>query len=130
MAAPKKSTETKPDVKAEEPKRKSQKVKILVSVYRYAEKIISAHGISERNSWVKHIINKNKMKAEELFWLSKAISNDSFYSKDPDYKGTIAQILDASIDNVVLPERKASQLKNIGNFVHEILHIEIELFTT
>ena len=119
----------KEEVVKEEPKRKSQKVKVLVSVYRYGDKIVSAHGIPDRNSWVKHVIDKTKLTAGELFHLSQALNNDPEYGKNPDYKGTISQILDASLENAVLPERHANKLKSIGQFTHEILSVEFELFT-
>ena len=133
MPAPKKSTKEKEEVaeevkeqpKVEEPKRKSQKVKILVSVYRYGDKIVSAHGIPDRNAWVKHVIDKKKLSASDLFVLSQELNS----KKNPDYKGTVAQILDASLDTAILPERHANKLENIGQFMHEILSVEFELFT-
>lgn len=121
-------TEKVEQVTKEEPKRRSQKVRILVSMYRYGDKIISAHGIPNREAWVKHHLNKDKMKAEELFNISSALKTDPLYNKDDEFKATISQILNASVKIVILPERKASTLRNIGNLIHNIADTEIEYF--
>ena len=113
-----------------EPKRKSQKVRILVSMYRYGDKIVSAKGIPSRDAWVKHQINKDKMKAEELFNISSALKTDPEYNRDDEFKTMISQVLNASLKTVVFPERRASTLKNIGSLVHVIADTEIEYFLT
>jgi len=119
-----------PETETPEPKRKSQKVRILVSMYRYGDKIVSAHGIPNRNAWVKHHINKDKMKAEELFNISSALKTDPAYNRDNEYKTLISQVLDATLQTVMFPERRASTLKNIGNLIHNIADTEIEYFLT
>lgn len=110
--------------------KKSQKVKVLVSVYRYGDKIVSAHGIPDRNYILVHRLDKNKLKPEELFHISSVISNDNNFRKNNlDYKDSLSYILDDKQDFILLPRRPATEYLDIGNLRHEILNIEIELFT-
>jgi hypothetical protein len=111
------------------PLKKSQKVKILVSVYRVNNKIISALGIPTVNAPVAHRFVKDKLKVEDLFVLSTQIKNHLPFSKMDSYKPVIEQALNESIKEIVLPETVANKLQNIGTFTHEILNIEIELLS-
>ena len=112
-----------------EPIKKSQKVKILISIFRYGEKIISALGVPSKDAWVSHKLSKDKLKPEELYNISAAMTNDDPFKKDPKYRTPISQTLDTSMNVIVIPETKVKDLKNIGNLVHIVLQTEIELFT-
>jgi len=125
----------KPDTKIpterviEESKRKSQKVKVLVSVYRVNDKIISALGIPTSDAWVSHRFQKSKLQAQDLFILTTTIKNHLPFSRMDSYKPVIEQILNDKAPEIVLPNTKANQLVNIATFTHEILDIGIELFS-
>ena len=120
--------ETKKE-KTLEPTKKSQKVKILVSVYRVNNKIISALGIPTVDAPVVHRFVKDKIKVEDLFVLTTQIKNHLPFSKIDSYKPVIEQALNESVMEIVLPETVANKLQNIGTFTHEILNIEIELLS-
>jgi len=111
------------------PVKKSQKVKILVSVYRVNDKIISALGIPAAKSTVVHRFPKDKMKMEDLFVFTTHIKNHPPYNKIESYKAVVEQALNNNIEMITLPETQANKLENIGIFTHEILNIEIELLS-
>ena len=121
-----KFTKSKDEV---EPKKKSQKVKVLVSVYRSNDKIISALGIPAANAPVIHRFQKDKLRVEDLFLLTVQLKNHLPFSKMNSYKSVAVAALDDKVDSIVLPSTPANKLQNIGNFVHEILNIEIELLS-
>lgn len=123
-----KSKTTKDEVKEEKSQAKGQKVKILTSIYRYNDRIISSLGIPTRDAWVSHILPKKLLKPEELFNISQALSNGSPYRKENEYKSSLAELLNAKSENIILPSRKANVLTNIGKLIHEIINVEIELF--
>lgn len=112
-----------------QPVKKSQKVKVLVSVFRVNDKIISALGIPTVDALVTHIFPKDKLKVEDLFILTTNIKNHLPFSKMDSYIPVAEAALSDKIDSIQLPATKADQLQNIGNFVHEILNIEIELLS-
>ncbi len=114
--------------KKEEPKRKSQKLKVLVSIYRSGDKIISYLGIPTNDAWIVHKLPKDELKADELFNISQAFTNDDPFRKDTSYQPSIANVLDNNVSHIVLPSKRANELKNIGNLVHQILRVEMELF--
>jgi hypothetical protein len=120
--------ETTKEKKVESTK-KSQKVKILVSVYRVNDKIISALGVPTTDARVSHCFPKNKLKVEDLFVLTTQIKNHLPFSKMDSYKPVIEHALNDNITEIVLPETPVNKLQNIGTFTHEILSIEIELLS-
>lgn len=122
-----KKSKSSPTTKKET--RKSQKVKVLVSVYRYGDRIISALGIPKKDAWVIHRLDKSKLKPDELFDISSTLKNSDSFRKDVEYRNVINHVLDNGYNFITLPERKANELKDVGNLYHEILNIEIELFT-
>lgn len=109
--------------------KKSQKVKILVSVYRVNDKIISALGIPSVDAPVIHRFPKNKLRIEDLFALTTQVKNHLPYSKMDSYKPVIEQVLNEKVSEILLPKTAANKLQNIGTFTHEILSIEIELLS-
>lgn len=112
-----------------ESKGKSQKVKILVSVFRYGDKIVSALGIPNATSPVSHRIPKNKLKDDELFNIISAITNDKYFSNDLRWKEVAKKALNKNYPEISFPAEFARDYNNksIGKLQHEILSIEIEL---
>jgi hypothetical protein len=128
--APKKEPKTK--VTADNitpPPKKSQKVKIFVSVFRVNDKIISALGVPTVDAPVTHKFLKKKLRNEDLFILASQIKSHQPYSNLEATKKVVEQALNNKVDEIVLPELRANKLQNIGIFVHEILNIEIELLS-
>ena len=111
------------------PPKKSQKVKIFVSVYRVNDKIISAYGIPTVDAPVIHRLSKNKLKVEDLFVFTTQIKNHLPFCKMDSYNSVVEQTLNEKATEIVLPETRANKLQNIGTLVHEILNIEIELLS-
>lgn len=127
-----KSTKTKePEQSIEQPKAKSQKFKVLVSSFRFGDKIVSALGIPSKNAQVEHRIPKSKLKDDELFNIVSFISNDKYYVNDKRWASVAKSALDKNNPEVWFPSQPANEFskKDIGKLVHEILSIEIELFT-
>jgi len=109
--------------------KKSQKVKVLVSVYRVNDKIVSALGIPSVDTPVKHVFQKDKIRVEDLFVFTTQIRNHLPFSKMDTYRLVVDQALDDRNKEIHLPETKAKDLQNIGTFIHEVLSIEIELLS-
>jgi hypothetical protein len=117
------------EIQPQKPQKKSQMVKVLVSVYRVNDKIISALGIPTADAWVSHRFQKNKLQSQDLFMLTTTIKNHEPFNKLDSYKPVIEQILNDKVQEIILPSTKANQLQNISIFTHEILNIGIELFS-
>lgn len=114
--------------KQEKEVRKSQRVKVLVSVYRYGDKIVSALGIPKRDAVVSHHLNKSKLTPDEMFDILVTLRNSDTFRKDESYRRTIDCISDDNQNFIIFPDKKTYELKNFGKLYHEILNIEIELF--
>ena len=114
----------------EEVKGKSQKVKILVSVFRYGDKIVSALGIPTPTTFIRHEILKSKLKPDEIFNIISALTNDPYFKNNKMWEDTVRRTLDNGYSVIPLAEERANELskKTIGKLVHEILDIEIVLF--
>jgi hypothetical protein len=117
-------------VEEQEPKGKSQKVKILVLTFRFGDKIVSALGISSPTSSVEHRLPKSKLKPDEMFNIASALTNDKYYANNKRWAGIAQQALSEGLDEIVFPPEPANEFskKPIGKLIHEILNIEIELF--
>jgi len=117
------------ETKIEETRGRSQKVKICVSVFRYGDKIISALGISRPTSSVEHRILKSKLKADELFNIVSSLTNDPYYKNDQRWAPVVRRVLDQNFPEIEFPIQQAKEFsrKPIGNLVHEVLNVEIEL---
>ena len=113
---------------SEEPKKKSQKVNVLLSVYRYGDKIVSSLGIPSKTDFVTHHLPKNKLKPEDLFNILTALNNERDFKGMELYKQAIEDISNIKQGSVRLPKGRVHELKKIGNLIHEILNVEIELF--
>ena len=117
---------------ANEPVRKSQKVKVFISTFRYGDKIVSALGIPHASYEVEHRISKKNLKPEEIFNIISALTNEPYYKNSTDgrWKTTIKYALDQESPEIPIPKQKASILSShsIGKLTHEILNVEIELF--
>lgn len=116
--------ESKSEVKS---KHKFQKIKVLVSIYRSNDRIISYLGIPTNDALIIHKFSKNKLKADELFNISQAFTNDDPFRTDKAYQSSIANVLDNKVEYIILPSKRANELKNIGKLVHQILNVEMEL---
>lgn len=123
-----KSKKSEKKVENVEKPRKSQRIKVLISVYRYGDVIVSALGIPSRTSVLSHQIPKNELKPEQMFDIIKTLNNESFFIRDQTYKETVSQAIDDKKTHIIFPSKRASDLKNVGGLVHEILSTEIELF--
>jgi len=108
---------------------KSQKVKVMISVYRVNDKIVSVLGIPATDAVVTHKFPKSKLKPEELYAIAATIKNSPDKSKNPAYKAVIDQALNEKTTEVILPPTLVTRLEAIGNCSHEILNIEIELLS-
>jgi len=121
-----------PTIIADEPKRKSQKVNVLVSIFRYGDKIVSHLGIPHPTHEIEHRIPKKNLKPEEIFNIISALTNEPYYknSNDGRWETTVKCALDQNFPEIPIPKQKASILSSrpIGKLVHEILNVEIELF--
>ncbi len=116
--------------KEDEPVKKSQKVKILVSTWRYGDKIVSALGIPSATAPVEHRIPKKKLKEDEIFNIISTLSTDSYYNRNANWKEVIKWSLEKTCPELPFPVQTANEFskKPIGKLTHEILNIEIELF--
>lgn len=122
-----KKTKDEPEVPE---KKKGQKVKILVSIWRFENKIVSWLGIPDAQANVEHRIPKSRLKEDEIFNIISSLSTDSYFNRNANWKETVNKALDRSCPEIPFPPNKASVFnhKPIGKLVHEILNIEIELF--
>ena len=111
------------------PVKKSQKVKVLVSVFRVNDKIISAKGIPVVEALVTHSFPKKKLRDEDLFVLASQLQTTIPYSKLPATQKIVENILNNKVGEIVLPELRVNKITNIGTFTHEVLNIEIELLS-
>jgi len=114
----------------EEPKGKSQKIKVLVSIFRYGDKIVSHLGIPRSNSNVEHRIPKKNLRDDELFNIVSAMTNDRFLKNDKRYEQSVKSALDKNMSEIWLPVQPANEFskKSIGKLVHEIINVEMEIF--
>lgn len=112
----------------EDPKKKSQKVKVLLSVYRYGTRIVSSMGIPSQRDFISHSLPKSKLKPEDLYNVLTALSNERDFKGVEIYKQAIEDISNNKEVSIRLPRLRASETKKIGNLIHEILNVEIELF--
>jgi len=114
----------------EEQSKKSQKVKILVSTWRFGEKIVSALGIPRSNAPVEHRIDKKNLREDEIFNIISSLSTDTYYNRNQAWNATVKFALDKTCSELPFPSQNANEFskKPIGKLTHEILTIEIELF--
>lgn len=118
-------------VSEEEVKTRSQKIEILMSIYRIDDRIVSAHGIPDMGSVIVHIFDKSKFGSEELFNIVSLISTEKVCRLDSRWKVASDAILNPAEKTFNFPECHARDCPSFTkmNLIHEVLRIQTELFS-
>lgn len=123
---------TKPTSKKTTTDPKAQKVKVLVSVLRYGDKIVSAFGIPTPDAWVSHKILKESINDEAKFNIISHLANSKHFRSNERWHDVAQKALDNKSSEIIFPSERAIELSSFdfGKLKHEILNIKIDLFIT